>query len=176
MNHGNASSDMSHSLSRADRIARGLGWFSIGLGLFELCAPRKLTETLGMQGKETFVRLCGMREIGAGIGALSDNPTPAIWSRVGGDGLDLAALAMAYRGDNPQKHNVCLAMGFVLGATALDLCCAKSLTKQHKRLAGPTPDYSDRSGFKRPVEAMRGAARDFKTPDNMRADLPMPRI
>ena len=56
------------SLSAHDRLARVLGWFSFGLGLVELLAPRRLTHALGMEGQENLVRLYGAREIGSGAG------------------------------------------------------------------------------------------------------------
>jgi len=37
--------------SSADALARGLGWFSIGLGLAEVLAPRTLTRALGLDGQ-----------------------------------------------------------------------------------------------------------------------------
>ncbi|HET8791482.1 MAG TPA: hypothetical protein VFM75_09760 [Modicisalibacter sp.] len=175
MSHKGMSSSMSRSMDVSDRLARGLGWFSIGLGLFELFAPRKLTNALGLQGRETLVRACGAREIVTGIGALSHNPTPAIWSRVGGDAMDLATLTPALKPGNPKRDNALLAVGIVLGAAAVDIYCAQALTRRHKRLAGPTPDYSHRSGFSQPAALMRGAASDFATPADMRAELPMPR-
>ena len=49
-------------------LARGLGWFSIGLGLAEMLAPRMLTEQMGMKGKEGLLRFYGAREMAAGIG------------------------------------------------------------------------------------------------------------
>jgi len=168
-------SNMSRSMDVSDRLARGLGWFSIGLGLFELLAPRKLTGALGMPGKEPLVRAYGVREIVTGIGALSDNPAPGIWSRVGGDALDLATLTPGLKESNPKRDNVMLAVGIVLGAAAVDVYCAQVLGRRHKHLAGPTPDYSGRSGFPRPAASMRGAASDFETPADMRAALPMPR-
>jgi hypothetical protein len=33
-------------------MARGLGWFSLGLGVAEMLAPRALTRGLGMEGNE----------------------------------------------------------------------------------------------------------------------------
>ena len=73
-------------------LARGLGWFSIGLGLAEMLAPRMLGNQLGMEGKESLLRFYGAREMAAGVGILmSDNPGPWIWGRVAGDALDLAS-------------------------------------------------------------------------------------
>ncbi|MFC7551316.1 hypothetical protein ACFQU7_01900 [Pseudoroseomonas wenyumeiae] len=40
------------SLAAPDQMARGLGWFSIGLGLMELFAARSLARSLGMQGQK----------------------------------------------------------------------------------------------------------------------------
>lgn len=169
------SSAMSQSSDASDKLARGLGWFSIGLGLYKTLSPYSLTRHLGVEGKETLVRLCGAREILSGIGALSDNPTPAIWSRVGGDALDLAALATVMRDDhNYKKENVGLAMGLLVATTAVDLYCAQALNKRHAYQAGPTPDYSTRSGFPHGLEQARGAARDFNVPADMKAALPSP--
>src|SRR4051794_35414074 len=75
-----------------DELARGLGWFSIGLGLAELLAPRKFTRALGMQGSEMLVRGYGLREIGHGMLSLSSDKTVGLWSRVGGDALDILTL------------------------------------------------------------------------------------
>jgi len=78
------------SLGEADRLGRALGWFSIGLGMVELLAPRRVTRTLGMEGKEDIIRAYGAREIGAGILTLSLEKELGLWSRVLGDGLDIA--------------------------------------------------------------------------------------
>jgi hypothetical protein len=59
-------------LGAADRLGRALGWFSIGLGVTELLAPRLITRALGMQGSEGLVRAYGAREIGSGL--LSPRP------------------------------------------------------------------------------------------------------
>ena len=85
------------SLTTSDRVARGLGWFSLALGLTELVAPGKLGKALGLEGKETLLRAYGGREIGAGVWALSDTPAPAIWARVAGDLVDLGTLAYGLR-------------------------------------------------------------------------------
>jgi hypothetical protein len=41
------------SADTAHSMARGLGWFSIGLGVAEVLAPRALTRCLGMGGKSS---------------------------------------------------------------------------------------------------------------------------
>ena len=156
----------------AQSMARGLGWFSIGLGLAELLAPRALTRALGMQGNEQILQAYGVREIATGIGILSSShPAPWIWGRVGGDALDIAKLATGLHQDNPKKENVELALVALAGVTALDVVCGASLARHssgslpHRR---PTIDYHRRTGFPKPPEQMRGAARHFEVPRDMR--------
>jgi hypothetical protein len=154
----------------ADSLARGLGWFSIGLGLAEVIAPEALARALGMKGHETLIRTYGLREIATGIGTLaSEDPTPWIWGRVGGDGLDLATLATALTGDNRKRDNVGIAIAAVAGVTVLDVICAQMLSAaEEPQPPRPMRDYSRRSGLPRPPDQMRGAARDFDLPPDMR--------
>lgn len=144
----------------ADRVANGLGWFSLGLGLLEIVAPSVLTRSLGMQGREGLVRAFGVREVAAGVASLSPDRALGLWSRVGGDLLDLAVLYSAYRDDNPKRDNVGLALALVGAITCLDLATAKTATAVHARPRRGTPrDYSDRSGWPKGLEAAR-AGRD----------------
>ena len=162
------------SQGSADTLARGLGWFSIGLGLAEVLAPRTLTRSLGMKGHENLVRAYGIREIVTGFGILaSRDPQPWIWARVGGDALDAATLAGALGPENRKRENAGLALGAVAGVAALDLYCAQALRAEEQEAARPTVDYSDRSGLPRDPDAMRGAARDFEVPPDMRIPDPL---
>jgi hypothetical protein len=155
------------SLPPEDRMAKALGWFSIGLGLTELFMARRLTRALGMRGQEALVRAFGAREIAAGVLTLSVDKTLGMWSRLAGDGLDAAVLAGAMRNSNPKRGNAGFALAMVLGVGALDCIGAKALSARHAR-RGPPRLYRDRSGFPRGVEAARGAARNggrAKEPD-----------
>jgi len=158
-----------HPDSATDTLARGLGVFSIALGLAELIAPRALARALGMDGQETLIRAYGAREIATGIGILaSEDPTPWIWGRVAGDALDVATLVPALDRDNPQRGNVALALAAVAGATALDIYCGQALSREGTSPQAPLRDYSDRSGLPRPPQQMRGVARDLEVPRDMR--------
>jgi hypothetical protein len=161
-----------HPDSATDSLARGLGLFSIGLGLFEMAAPRTLARTLGMRGQESLIRAYGMREIATGIGILaSRDPTPWIWGRVAGDALDLATLSAGLDGSNRKRDNVGIAAAAVAGVTALDLYCAQALSRESPHRLPPRRDYSNRSGLPRSPDEMRGAARrdGFEAPRDMRA-------
>ena len=160
------------SLDNTDRLARALGWFSIGLGMTELLAPRALTRWLGMEGSEALVRAYGMREIGAGIMTLSPDKGLGLQSRVAGDALDIATLLAAMRGDNPKRDNVAIALAMVVGVTLLDIAGAKAVKTSQSRSARPRRTYRDRSGYPGGLDNARGAARDFRTPPDMRA-VPM---
>lgn len=169
--------DMTQSQSSADKLARGLGWLSLGVGLYQLLAPGRITRELGMQGSENSLRACGARGVISGIGALSDNPTPAIWSRVGGDVLDLAALSFALKDKhNPKKQNVYLALTAVGILTAIDYACAKALSQRHAYQGGATPDYRYRSGFPQGLASASGAALGFQVPADMQDALPSPTL
>jgi hypothetical protein len=152
-----------------DTLARGLGLFSIALGVVEVAAPRALARALGMKGQEGLIAGYGVREIATGIGILaSKDPTPWIWGRVAGDGLDLATLATALEGSNPKKGNVGIAMAAVAGVTALDVYCAQTLSRESPHPLPPLQDYSDRSGFPRGIAQSHGAASDFEVPRDFR--------
>src|SRR5690348_12180327 len=54
----------------AETLAAGLGWFSIGLGLAELVAPKAMAQLIGVPDDETNRRILqgfGVREIASGV-------------------------------------------------------------------------------------------------------------
>jgi hypothetical protein len=162
------------SLGGADRLARGLGWFSIGLGLTELLAPRAITRTLGLQGQEGLVRAFGVRELGHGMLSLSVDKRVGLWSRVAGDILDIATVLPALGPGNRKRGNAELAFVMLLGVTALDILGAQGVSVRHSRQRGRqrglSRSYADRSGFPQGADKARGAARqDFRTPPDMQA-------
>src|SRR4051794_11269019 len=153
----------------AQSLARGLGWFSIALGIAEVVAPHSLARWFGMRGSEPVLQTYGLREIGTGIGILASNdPSGWVWGRVAGDGLDIVTLAEGLTRPGSNKSNIGIALAAVAGVTALDTLCAKSLGPQNGT-DQRTYDYSDRTGFKAAPTLMRGAARGFAIPKDMRA-------
>jgi hypothetical protein len=107
----------------------GLGVFSIALGLAEVLGARKIAAKLGAPEHGVLVRAFGLRELAAGAGLLAMPASSApMWGRVAGDILDLAALGEAAR-RSPQNKAVWAALGFVLGAAAIDLVVARGLDR-----------------------------------------------
>jgi uncharacterized membrane protein len=118
-----------------DALARGLGWFSLGLGAAQIVAPRRVARLIGLRGEgaqNTVMRAVGVREIASGVGILS-SPRPAGWllSRVAGDAMDLALLASA---DSEERSRRAAAMAAVAGVTLPDLLESTRLS----RLSGDT--------------------------------------
>ena len=117
------------------KVGFGLGLFSIGLGLVEAAAPGRLGRWLGIEGKTSkrVIALFGARELLAG-GALLRGPAVSTnaWNRVLGDGMDLAALGLAFNRSSRPKA-VAGALGFVIGATLLDVLAARGLARETGR-------------------------------------------
>ena len=113
------------------KVATGLGWFSIGLGLAEVLAPEQLGKVLGLENRTGLIRFYGLREIAAGVGILSQShPTAGwLWARVAGDALDLATLGSTYEQNPTKRTAIGVAIGSVLAVTVLDVICAQRLSK-----------------------------------------------
>ena len=150
-------------------LARGLGWFSIALGAAEIAGGPAIARWLGMPGSASVIRAYGAREILQGAGILSArDPTPWICGRVAGDALDIATVASGLEEDNPRRTNVLIALMALAGVTAVDVICAQNLSGAPLAPSQKVrQDYRRRSGFRRPAEAMRGVARDFKPPPDI---------
>ncbi|MDB4942058.1 MAG: cyclase dehydrase [Labilithrix sp.] len=109
------------------RVANGLGWFSLALGVTELVAAEPLARALGMKSPG-LLRAYGVREIVAGIGVLNgEKKGPWIWARIAGDALDVVTLASALGASNPKRGNVALAMAVVSPVVILDVLCGEQL-------------------------------------------------
>jgi hypothetical protein len=145
-----------------EQLATGLGWFSIGLGLGELIAPGAMARLIGVsneRGNRKVLRLYGLREIGAGIGILSQ-PRPAgwVWSRVAGDLLDIGSLTLAMI-SSENRLRLTAAIGAVLGVTALDIYCADQLNRLPENIH---PD--------RPAAPAAAVITIDRSPDELRAE------
>jgi uncharacterized membrane protein len=113
-----------------------LGWFSIGLGLAQIAAPRAVARLIGVvdneENRDTMFAI-GLREITSGVGILTQRE-PAGWlqARVGGDAMDLALLGSALRSENNDRGRVAAAAAAVAGVMALDAIAAQRAGRAHE--------------------------------------------
>lgn len=124
--------DATHDCSTTERLANGLGWFSIGLGVAEVIAPGMVANVIGVRNNvksRTLLRFYGLRELAAGVGILTQyRPAGWLWARVGGDAVDLWSLASAMGSSRNEKGKLTFAMVSVAGVTAADVYCAQQLS------------------------------------------------
>ncbi len=149
---------------------KGLGLFSIGLGLAETIAPGSLARMAGVRTNgitEPLTRMAGMREIAAGLGILvSRQPTNWLRGRVGGDLMDLTMLGMAFRSDTNETNRLAGATAAVAGVTVLDLLAARHVSQSG---AVDRPEVRAAITIQRPAEEVYAYWRDFsRLPNFMR--------
>jgi uncharacterized membrane protein len=133
-----------------EKLVQGLAWFSVGLGLTALLAPRTLGSVAGLGGRSGLVRMVGARELASGIGLMSSrDSTPWLWSRVAGDAMDILTLgAVALKPTGGGNLRALLSLALVAGVTAADVSASlryssKSRGQQSRRLSAE--DYVERS-------------------------------
>jgi uncharacterized membrane protein len=151
------------------RLARGLGWFSIGLGLAEVAAPRAVARLIGIREDDStnsVMRAMGSREIANGVAILAQ-PDRArwLWSRVGGDVVDLSALGTAFSQDDADRRRLTAATMAVLGVTALDVLCAGKMSVHGGPERASRPSgvrVEEVTTINRPIEEVYGFWRNFE--------------
>jgi len=117
------------NLSNEEKLARGLGWFRIGLGLASISGPGRVERIVGIFNCRWLLRLIGLREIATGIGILSQRrPSGWLWGRVAGDAVDLSLLGAAMTSDRSQRGKVAAATAAVAGVTALDVVASRRVS------------------------------------------------
>ena len=113
--------------SKLSALTRGLGWFSIGLGLSEMLAPRQLSRAIGVpHRRDLLLPLLGVRELVSGVGILAQRDKARTWvkSRVLGDMIDLSLLGAAFSSRKRDPVRLAVATAAVAGVTLLDILCA----------------------------------------------------
>jgi len=113
-------------------FAAPLGWFSIGLGLVELLAPRRIAQAHGQPLAQPLVRGFGAREIAAGVGILAAPRSPVgLWARAAGDVLDIGAAGVAVAQARGGARKLALGtLAFVAGALVLDILVARAVAAE----------------------------------------------
>jgi hypothetical protein len=128
-------------------LARGLGVFSLALGSAQLAAPGAVARLAGVQGDGPAVRtvtsLVGTRELAQGAGILSGRGTAGwVWSRVAGDVVDIATLAVGASRKGAAPMRLGLGLAALAGVTVADVVTARGLSRgaaTGRGSAGPSP-------------------------------------
>ena len=120
--------------TKTETFALALGWFSVALAVAEILAPRQVCKLIGAPSNErttATLRTHGAREFANGMAILAQ-PREAtwLWSRAGGDALDLLTLGAAagHRGANGAR--LCFASIAVTGIAVLDVLAAVAMSRQ----------------------------------------------
>lgn len=112
-----------------EKMATALGWFSVGLGLAQLFAPRELSRLIGVPERTGLMRACGIRELATGVGILTqERPAGWLWARVAGDLMDVALLSRAMRSRHADQGRVAAAIAAVVGVGAADVIAGRQLS------------------------------------------------
>jgi uncharacterized membrane protein len=73
----------------------------------------------------------GVRELASGVRILTrERPVAPVWTRVGGDVMDLALLGRALRGDDARRNRLTAATAAVVGLTILDVLAGQNLARE----------------------------------------------
>lgn len=157
------------------RLARALGWFSLGLGAAQLLAPRRMARLVGVDDDEMnarTMRACGAREAAAGAGLLAGGrrPDPWVWARVAGDAMDLALLGRGFGSPYAHRGRLAAATAAVAALTALDILTAQELGDMERDDEGTRDGEGARRGGQhvtravtvaRPADELYAFWRDF---------------
>jgi uncharacterized membrane protein len=130
-----ARGELERTRTRAERRARGLGWFSVSLGLAQLLAPGALGRMIGLgrvaRRHRAAMRAVGLRELAAGVGILRHSrPSGWLWARLAGDVMDLAMLGSAMRSRRARRARLGGSLAAVAGVAALDLVTGRQLGRR----------------------------------------------
>jgi uncharacterized membrane protein len=120
-------------MSIATTLARGLGFFSLGLGLYQLLAPRQFNARIGVDAPESATqptRLVGLRELGAAGGLLMTDKPLWAWARFAGDVMDAGLLARAMSDRHAHRDRLGLALAAVAGIAAVDALAGMALASE----------------------------------------------
>ena len=114
------------SVSATRNLVKGLRGASLGLGVTEIVAPRKVAAMSGVpdnRRSRSTIRALGVRELGHAA-ALFFGPSQLVWTRVAGDAIDLAALGAGLSSRNASRARGAAAAVGLVGITAVDVFAA----------------------------------------------------
>lgn len=127
---GNGGNGTRQAATGPRRLAKALGWLSVGLGAAELAVPGRVSDLVGTRNNDPLVRSIGAREVATGIAILKQPySSKFLWGRVGGDLVNLALIGTAAKARGSRKRRLIAAAAAVGGVAALDVLCSARLTR-----------------------------------------------
>jgi uncharacterized membrane protein len=124
----------SPSASTEDRLTRGLGWVSTGLGLPPLLAPGWFEKAIGVDAAprhRTAAVVVGVRELAAAAGLLRQASPAWLWARVAGDVMDLGLLGRVLKNrDRRGWRRTVTATAVVVGFLGVDVYAAVTRSRR----------------------------------------------
>ena len=117
---------------RAEGVAILLGLCSLGLGLAEYFAPRRVARLAGVRQPDArsdrIIRSIATRELSHGLAILGQPAQPAgVWARAGGEMVDLYTLGKVGQSYDVNRAAAAVAAAMLLGAAAIDVLVARRL-------------------------------------------------
>ncbi len=123
-------------LDRIDRhvrkLAAGVGWISLGMGLFLTSAPGRSAQFLGWRDRKHLALIVGLSDLVIGPGLLLDHDRRQYWMRA--RALLSATITLAYAWvllSNPAREKRASGMlAFMTGITATDYLLSRRLREK----------------------------------------------
>jgi uncharacterized membrane protein len=117
------------------RLARFLGWVSLGLGIPQVLMPGAMCRLIGVRDdarSRFWMRMVGVRELAAATGILSSRrPVGWLAARALGDVKDLTLLGIAHT-EAEDRRRLAMATGAVAGILATDALDAVALSRSSR--------------------------------------------
>jgi hypothetical protein len=115
----------------AQRLARTLGWGSLGIGLMAVVVPAPLTNALGMGDRPRLARLLAARDLVIGTGLLRSQNTAA-WCRARGiaDALDVALIFVGAASGAFRRDRASIGIASGAASSALSFWLARRLSDE----------------------------------------------
>lgn len=123
---------MTHqSAESTEKLVKGLGAASFGLGLSEVLGAGKVAEMAGIDNSRrarAVIRVLGLRELGHAA-ALTFGPRQLVWTRVAGDGIDLALLRKGMTQGNGSRRRGTVSTAGLAAIAAADIYASWRTTR-----------------------------------------------
>jgi hypothetical protein len=146
--------------SSDEKLAKALGWASLGLGAAMLAAPGRLNRLAGIRDEgstRVWQRIVGARELAAfALIVPGGQRRTGLWARAAGDAKDLALLGVAAGRKRESGARLAIATAGIAAIAALDAYAAKRLSGAGMDSGEEAPDDLSKDPAYEPPEPLKG--------------------